>query len=1644
MRTSGLFFLAAIAAIGLVSGGSSGGTPAPTGAASQSQAYKDCRLKSQQTVALEHNFTDITAKDFVTWSDDHCLDICPRIGHGLNVCSDEAHHKTDFPGWFANLMWPIAFLCIALVIGALGQRCFKQMGIPYTVGLIIIGIVLGLAATLTSLQQYCPHHALDPAFDSDHDGIISRAEYDSFICTDCDPASICAAGSGWPRTCGGGCLPFDLLDSPFRYTPLDPAYAGQQAHDNSRDGKLQPDELWRPGCNLLTSLIGLADMDPHLCADATPPPLSPSRPPTDSPPRARPAPSLLVVFLPPLLFESAYAMDIAVFQKQLWQILTLAIPGAVAASLLTAAIVKGVYSTWDFWQCWLLGTILSATDPVAVVALLKELGAAKTLGGLIEGESLLNDGSSIVFFTFIMSAIKFGTEAIPFVGSIGVELVRILAQMLVLGPIFGVIMGYLTIKALRNVYNDMLVETAIVVSMGYLTFWLGEIVLRSSAVLAIVVFGLYINLEKACISVEVHHFLHQFFEMVAYMLNTVIFLICGAKLGAILAKLFVGLADDGMSHTDILYGFVIYLGINFVRLVTTGLFYPLLKRIGTGLDWRNMLVIVWGGLRGSVGLALALVVHHTQYMPYWGGGTVRVSTTSELACRDVPVKILIITCWIVLLTVIVNGSLVAKLIQKLGLDELSDDRKFMLHRAVKKLRSETAVIIAGLRAANDAGDVDWGQVRERFTFQRTFELQIEDHRAAAQQQALNMERMSYLEQHEKGEITDAAASKLALMMLTLQAKASAEPSTSRGYGRSAAQQQAYDEAFTQLLDLFRVSPMKIRLQKLPLTREWAGRAVFDDLSLAYEVAKAYIKASESVQKLYELQNRHSVCEPSGSARSSVDPADEHRATVGGGALARISGGAEAPGSAPAGASVGAPSPPDSNRSTAASTHLRRTSHQASVVHLGALKSTANHREGYARRMRDEIKNMQLNYPDVSNAVETRYAATMVLRRQLKVVEHMQHDGELSEMDAAALCADINKQRKDLFYSHPHRLGAKPDDVALLEVPAFRFLAAARKLDWKDPKGLTSKAGHAAAECHVLLERLLDKALKTRLYSNGDEVASPSMLQKSSKHDHSELSSSSSQSPRGATPSAEHTADGAPVPSRTRGKRASIRQSVMMRLPPVLGGTAGTPLAERSTDSPMSAEHSQKEADREHGAWLDVYDKLLIVKRGLLSYQPAPTMVPIALGPGSTQGVAHVLQVVGAESGRKDDVTPTVWCERAAEVMLISGHALRAAIVEGGMAGEALERELWCMYANELGKRTLPARKPYSTWSAHALAEHLERGTLLEYSSTADDFPVKMLHPGLLINGEAALEPDARAAPPSEAETASGANSGAAVSAALVEHSLADWHRLDSSIGESSDFFASADLAPISEGAGAAEAEAAPLVWKEAPVVLRAGQRVRFRERRHGAGHWDGSLPGRTKVRLLVLPVEGTPLLMDAANVLPIAPDTSHSSRYGGESPMRLSRVADVRQSMSRASSQGALGDSIKRAGGGAAPRRLVPPSPNAMVRRLRSSTQSKKWSASDAGAAGGGGVGGAEAYGAMAEPQPHMSTLREVEEPSTFFSERDPSLCNPAPSTTQSEAVAPNAVGVEVAAGVTKPPPPQSPPPRPAPTRIVTIDDDDE
>ncbi len=111
---------------------------------------------------------------------------------------------------------------------------------------------------------------------------------------------------------------------------------------------------------------------------------------------------MLLLFLPALIFESAFSCDYYIFKMQFGKIFLLAFPMLLAATFITALVmyyILGHDCDLGWTGCVLFGAIVSATDPVAVVALLKELGTSKRIGTLIEGESLLNDGTAVVIFS---------------------------------------------------------------------------------------------------------------------------------------------------------------------------------------------------------------------------------------------------------------------------------------------------------------------------------------------------------------------------------------------------------------------------------------------------------------------------------------------------------------------------------------------------------------------------------------------------------------------------------------------------------------------------------------------------------------------------------------------------------------------------------------------------------------------------------------------------------------------------------------------------------------------------------------------------------------------------------------------------------------------------------------------------------------------------------------------------------------------------------------------------------------------------------------------------------------------------------------------------------------------------------------------
>jgi NhaP-type Na+/H+ or K+/H+ antiporter len=189
------------------------------------------------------------------------------------------------------------------------------------------------------------------------------------------------------------------------------------------------------------------------------------------------------VFLPPLIFEGSFAMRWHVFKRLLGQMMVLACIGVVFCTFLTGLVIRtAIHPSFSWADSILLGAILSATDPVSVVALLKTLGASVKLRTLIEGESLLNDGTAIVLFSICINISRGANVGAG-------EMIAELFQLSLGGVALGAVWAAATIYAVGRVYNDSLTETTIIVASAFLLFFVAEDLCHVSGVLAVVSLG---------------------------------------------------------------------------------------------------------------------------------------------------------------------------------------------------------------------------------------------------------------------------------------------------------------------------------------------------------------------------------------------------------------------------------------------------------------------------------------------------------------------------------------------------------------------------------------------------------------------------------------------------------------------------------------------------------------------------------------------------------------------------------------------------------------------------------------------------------------------------------------------------------------------------------------------------------------------------------------------------------------------------------------------------------------------------------------------------------------------------------------------------------------------------------------------------
>lgn len=350
---------------------------------------------------------------------------------------------------------------------------------------------------------------------------------------------------------------------------------------------------------------------------------------------------ILLVFVPPLVFASAINIDLRLLIRSLFPTLVLAAPGLLLSTAIVGLILSQV-TPLTLPQALLFGALISATDPVAVIALFQELGVPKTLMILVEGESLFNDATAIVIFSLILSTMNSGVFNTS-------TLTQGMLQFLLSffgGTLIGVLIGILFCYVMSWARQNALVQGTLCAIAAYSAFILADEILHLSGVMAVIGAGIVVGWYKSIgLKPQVRGFLSEFWEYGDFLANSLIFLLVGLTT----AGFIVELSETEPILPALLWAIVAVL---FARAIVVFGFISLINllRRTRPINWRFQLVSFWGGLRGAVGLALPL------------------SLPPDFPNRNL---ILALTLGIALFTILVSGTTMARLIQALKLDQPS-------------------------------------------------------------------------------------------------------------------------------------------------------------------------------------------------------------------------------------------------------------------------------------------------------------------------------------------------------------------------------------------------------------------------------------------------------------------------------------------------------------------------------------------------------------------------------------------------------------------------------------------------------------------------------------------------------------------------------------------------------------------------------------------------------------------------------------------------------------------------------------------------------------------------------------------------------------------------------------------------------------
>ena len=442
---------------------------------------------------------------------------------------------------------------------------------------------------------------------------------------------------------------------------------------------------------------------------------------------------VLIAFLPPLLYSAAFFTSLRELRENIRPIGTLAVGLVLATMTAVAVVAHAMVDDMSWGAAFVLGAVVAPTDPLAASAIMHRLGVPRRAITIVEGESLVNDGTALVLYRVAVTAVVAGTFSVW-------EASWRLVWSVVGGVAIGLVVGFLVAFVRRRIDNPP-VEVTIALITGYLAF-IPANAAQASGVLAVVTAGVYLGWRTPELtSFQTRLSGSAVWEIFTFVINAVLFALIGLQLPSILDAL------TGYAGTKLVWwGVLVTVTVVVTRLVFVPVFTYLPKRFGGSFGGNNpapplnrSAVVAWAGMRGAVSLAAALAVPLT------------TNDGSSFPTRDL---IVFLTFCVILGTLVVQGLTLPMLIRVLGVEADHLDEK---EEAKARIKAADAAIarLSELESEDWVRDDTAERLRGLYGFRRNrFASRFDrDDDGAIEEQSLSYQRL-------RRELLDAERSEL--------------------------------------------------------------------------------------------------------------------------------------------------------------------------------------------------------------------------------------------------------------------------------------------------------------------------------------------------------------------------------------------------------------------------------------------------------------------------------------------------------------------------------------------------------------------------------------------------------------------------------------------------------------------------------------------------------------------------------------------------------------------------------------------------------------------------------------------------------------------------------------------------------------------